>query len=58
MSEFHIRTAQKHDLPNLLALYTYLHEEEPLLEIDRRVAGLWDEILASPWLYYVMGEVG
>jgi GNAT superfamily N-acetyltransferase len=58
MTKFHIRTAQKQDLPHLLALYTYLHEDEPLLEIDRRVAKLWDEILAAPWLCYVMGEVG
>ncbi len=58
MADFYIRAAQKQDLPNLLALYTYLHEDEPLLAIDRRVTELWDEILASPWLYYVMGELG
>lgn len=57
-TEFHIRTAQRQDLPGLLALYTHLHEDEPLLEIDQRVAELWDSILANPWLYYVMGEVG
>ena len=57
MAEFHIRTAKQQDLPRLLALYTHLHEDEPLLEIDRRVAELWDGILANPWLYNMMGEV-
>jgi N-acetylglutamate synthase-like GNAT family acetyltransferase len=57
MPEFQIRTAQRQDLPRLLALYTHLHEDEPLLKVDRRVAGLWDEIMANPWLCYVMGEV-
>jgi N-acetylglutamate synthase-like GNAT family acetyltransferase len=58
MAEFHIRTAKQQDLPRLLALYTHLHEDEPLLEVDRRVTELWDEIMANPWLYTVMGELG
>ena len=42
-----IREAERHDLPQLLELYTFLHETEIPL-IDEALNTLWSRILSDP----------
>lgn len=50
-----IRQARETDLPQLLELYLYLHETQ-LPNLDERVQKVWQEMLADPKLYLIVGE--
>lgn len=49
----HIRQIANDDLPALLLLYRYLHEEEHTPADDRSAALVWDEINRNPRYRYI-----
>lgn len=51
---FEVREAKKEDLGSLLNLYTQLKNEK-LHKIDDRTLKTWDEILANPNHYVIVG---
>jgi GNAT superfamily N-acetyltransferase len=57
MAEFCTRSIRREELPQLLELYKYLHEKDVLLQMDRRLESLWDEIMSNPMLHYLVGEI-
>lgn len=50
-----IREITRNDLRGLLELYTYLHEKE-VPEIDDKVLGIWETILADPNHHIIVAE--
>ena len=53
-----VRPIEREELGTLLDLYAYLHADGDVpLARDRRLDALWESILASPWLHYLVGEV-
>ena len=44
------------NLQNLLDLYTYLHPDEPVLQVNAEVQQIWDTILNNPDIYYIVAE--
>ena len=50
-----IREIMRNDLRGLLELYTYLHEKE-VPEIDDKVLGIWETILADPNHHIIVAE--
>ncbi|MDL2232556.1 GNAT family N-acetyltransferase, partial [Ruminococcaceae bacterium OttesenSCG-928-L11] len=51
----HIRTICTNDLPGLLELYTFLHEDS-VPEIDDSIWALWANILQDPNHHILVGE--
>jgi GNAT superfamily N-acetyltransferase len=47
-----IREIQPQELAQLLALYRFLHPDDPVMEIDRCIQQLWESILNNPSLRY------
>lgn len=52
-----IRKIREDELPGLLALYRYLHVDDPELVIDAGVEQLWKEICTDPQSHYLVAEV-
>lgn len=52
-----IRKAQSADLPQLLELYTHLHNN-PVPPLDDRLAAVWREILSDKNQHIAVGVVG
>ncbi len=52
-----IETATQQDLPHLLALYRFLHPNDPVLPIDDRVRSHWNAILNNEALRYIVARV-
>ena len=52
-----IRPIRKEELGELLALYHFLNPDDPVLEADARITGLWDRIMADPGQVYLVAEV-
>ena len=50
-----IREITRNDLRGLLELYTYLHEKE-VPEIDDKVLGIWETILADPNHHIIVAD--
>ena len=50
-----IREIMRNDLRGLLELYTYLHEKE-VPEIDDKVLGIWETILADPNHHIIVAD--
>ena len=44
------------DLPELLALYRYLHPDDPELTLDDILQSRWEFILSNPTLHYVVAR--
>ncbi|MDQ2798148.1 MAG: GNAT family N-acetyltransferase [Armatimonadota bacterium] len=44
------------DLPQLLALYRYLHPHDPELTLDEELLRHWETILRDPALHYVVAR--
>ena len=58
MSDIHIRSIGKDELPQLIELYAHMHEKpDAPLPPKEQLAPLWDGIVANPMLYYFVGEV-
>ena len=58
MFDIHIRTIRKDELPQLIELYTHMHEKpDAPLPPEEQLGPLWDGIVANPMLYYFVGEV-
>ena len=53
-----IRTLQKNDLGQLLALYEHLNPNDRALPPRPQVEAIWDELLANPRYRYFGGFVG
>ncbi|MEJ9216834.1 GNAT family N-acetyltransferase [Paenibacillus glucanolyticus] len=51
ISEVSVRIIERHELPNLLQLYRHLHEQDPELEHNEHLAGLWDEMMQDDYIY-------
>jgi len=51
-----IRTAKRNDLSELLALYRYLNEDDPVLAEDDQLMMLWESILQDPGQNYLVAE--
>ena len=58
MSDIHIRLIRESELPELLGLYEHLHEKGDVpLPPQEQLGPLWEEIVANPMLYYLIGEI-
>src|SRR5690349_11124914 len=53
-TEIALRSAQSDDLAQLLALYRYLHPNDPVLPINDDLKILWHSLLADPNSHYVI----
>src|SRR5690349_5030154 len=53
-AEIRLQTAHPDDLPELLALYRYLHPHDPVLPINDGLQRLWQSLLADPNSHYVV----
>lgn len=56
MAEPIIRQIKPSELKDLLRLYTHLHEDEPLLEINAAMESLWEETLNDPYMNLIVAE--
>ena len=52
-----IRLIRHEELPALLELYHHLHLEDPRLPITPHIEQLWEQILATQHLRYLVAEV-
>jgi GNAT superfamily N-acetyltransferase len=52
--EITLRTARREDLSELLALYRYLHPNDPVLPINDDLQGLWHSLLADSNSHYIL----
>lgn len=52
-----IRTINKHELGELLDLYRYLNEDDPVLTEDAELKELWEEILQDSEQNYLVAKV-
>jgi GNAT superfamily N-acetyltransferase len=55
MSEI-VRSIEQVELMQLLALYKHLHNDDPDVSNDKRLANLWQAIINDPTLYYLVIE--
>ena len=51
-----IRSIEKSDLKELLALYSLLNPEDPAVAHDARLTATWEEILEDPNIHYFAVE--
>lgn len=51
-----VRLIKKDDLNALLMLYEYLHQDDPVLEVDNHIIKNWEYILSSPDYFYLVAE--
>ena len=56
MSEI-VRIIRKDELGELLSLYRYLNDEDPVITQDDHLKALWEEILQDPGQHYIVAEV-
>ncbi len=51
-----VRYMRKNELKKLLDLYTHLNKDDPGLEINEKLAALWENILNDPSQHYLVVE--
>jgi len=52
-----VRLIQYNELPKLLELYKYLHNDDPELVMDDALENLWSEIFNDPNSYYIVVDI-
>ena len=53
----HIREAEPHELPEVLALYQHLHAVDEPMPDDATVRQVWDDICRDPKLHCLAAEM-
>ncbi|GAB6926239.1 GNAT family N-acetyltransferase [Paenibacillus sp. JCM 10914] len=56
MSTITARSIQPQELPQLLQLYRHLIAEDPELEFNDQLDGLWSEMMKDPYLHIIVVE--